>query len=541
MTRIAAVETARVVKPRGLFAKLPFNEEAEASVLGGIILRNEVLAELPELETEAFHLLKHKVVWEAMRNLAHANRPIDVVTLENEIERAGKLDAIGGIAFLGELVLRVPTADNVVAYAADVDTHYRNRRAIVAVASTLERMQSWKHDPRELVSEAAGELQRIDAGRIEATPATRDLRLCPPLDAYLGDEEPTDDDAEDWIIRDLIPRGEPALWGGPMKSGKTWAAIDLMIAIARGESWLGRFQNTMGRPAKVLGILLEDSKRRLRKRLWELCRARGCSPNDNVLREHLSLTREAIRLPDDAKSFVKRVKPWNPSVIFVDNLTRVMVGDPNSTRDAAAFTKAWVQIGDELDATIIMLHHVKKPNAGDRNADPFDQIRGSSDFGAAARNIIVTRPLQVGEQLHAEVRMRGNLDLQRDGFVLGFERTQERGRWQAKLIDRGEIAVVKEEAKKQVKDVKETAKRAEVARDFEARKNRALEILHRDGACSARALAAELGLRSANTLRPVFDALVSAGIVRSDRGRGYVFVDQDEPHRQLEIDGGRAP
>lgn len=96
---------------------LPHSPDSEASILGGILLRNEVLSQLDTLETEDFYDLKHRVVFQAIRNLEAAARPIDVVTLENEIAKAGKLEAIGGVAFLGELTLRVPTADNVEAYA----------------------------------------------------------------------------------------------------------------------------------------------------------------------------------------------------------------------------------------------------------------------------------------------------------------------------------------------------------------------------------------------------------------------------------------
>jgi replicative DNA helicase len=88
---------------------LPHNLDAEASILGGIILRNDVLLQLETLEIEDFYHHQHKVVFEAIRNLEAAAKPIDVVTLENEIAKKGKLEAIGGIAYLGELALRVPT------------------------------------------------------------------------------------------------------------------------------------------------------------------------------------------------------------------------------------------------------------------------------------------------------------------------------------------------------------------------------------------------------------------------------------------------
>ena len=73
---------------------LPHNLDAEASILGGILLRNQVLAEVPELEVDDFYDHKHKVVFQAIRNLEATARPIDVVTLEVEIEKLGKLEAL---------------------------------------------------------------------------------------------------------------------------------------------------------------------------------------------------------------------------------------------------------------------------------------------------------------------------------------------------------------------------------------------------------------------------------------------------------------
>src|SRR5215467_13479898 len=96
---------------------LPHNLDAEASILGGIILRNDVLTQLDTVEVEDFYDNRHKVVFQAIRNLEAAAQPIDVVTLENEIAKAGKLEAIGGVAFPDDLTLRMTKIDNVVEYA----------------------------------------------------------------------------------------------------------------------------------------------------------------------------------------------------------------------------------------------------------------------------------------------------------------------------------------------------------------------------------------------------------------------------------------
>ena len=117
---------------------LPHNLDAEASVLGGILLRNEVLVNLDTLEVDDFYDNRHKVVFQAIRTLEATARPIDVVTLENEIEKQGKLDAIGGVAFLGELAMRVPTPDNVAAYTEIIQDKNQARRLMLASSEILE-------------------------------------------------------------------------------------------------------------------------------------------------------------------------------------------------------------------------------------------------------------------------------------------------------------------------------------------------------------------------------------------------------------------
>jgi hypothetical protein len=490
---------------------MPHNNDAEMSILGGVLLRNEVLAQIPDVGLDAFFDMKNQVVFKAMRNLEARRIPLDVVTLQAEIERNGELEAIGGVAYLGELALRVPTTDNVRHYADEVLLLARNRRAIMTLGTALERAYTWPHEPDELVGEIAGELQRIEIDARANDGAEQRQRWTIPLAEFLDEEEPNDDDAEDWIIRDLVPRAEPVLWGGPMKGGKTWAVMDLLISIALGESWLGAFENTLG-PAKCLGIFLEDNKRRIGKRLWELCRSRGTTPRSEFLQERLRLSRASLRLPDgkDLRRLIAEARVWKPRVIVVDNLTRVMVGDPNSTRDASAFTRAWTELGDETGATVLFLHHTKKALGEDRDADPFDLLRGSGDFGATARNIVVTKPIRTddsGPKL-AEVRMRGNLDLRRESFVLGFERKELLGRWHAKLSDLGEVEQVKDDAAKSKREAAKAKKREEHGAEMRRRRDLALSIVHKRGSVSQAVLALELGV-SPRTLAPLFEQLTS--------------------------------
>src|SRR3954470_17167384 len=149
---------------------LPHNVEAEASILGGIILRNEVLSHLDTIEVEDFYDNRHKVVFQAIRNLEATARPIDIVTLENEIEKAGKLDAIGGVAFLGELTLRVPTVDNVVAYADIVTDKHQARKLMLAAGEISERGYDDNLEVRDYLDYAEAKIFEVTQRRDKSGP-----------------------------------------------------------------------------------------------------------------------------------------------------------------------------------------------------------------------------------------------------------------------------------------------------------------------------------------------------------------------------------
>jgi replicative DNA helicase len=140
---------------------LPHSIDAEASILGGILLRNELLAQLDTLEVDDFYDHRHKVVFQAMRNLEATARPIDVVTLENEVDKAGKLDALGGVAFLGELTLRVPTADNVLAYTEIVQDKHQARKLMLASGEILERGYDDNLEVRDYLDDAESKIFEV--------------------------------------------------------------------------------------------------------------------------------------------------------------------------------------------------------------------------------------------------------------------------------------------------------------------------------------------------------------------------------------------
>ncbi len=93
---------------------LPHNAEAERTVLGAILVDNAAFNSAAEiLARDDFYREAHRRIFDAMAALSEKSQPIDVVTLKDELQRTGTLDAVGGAAYLGSLVEGVPRLTNV--------------------------------------------------------------------------------------------------------------------------------------------------------------------------------------------------------------------------------------------------------------------------------------------------------------------------------------------------------------------------------------------------------------------------------------------
>ena len=150
--------------PRGTPAPrhLPHKLELEQSVIGGVIVEPNALALLDTIEPRDFYDHRHVAVWSAIRNLESAGTPIDVLTLESELERMGKLDAAGGIAYLGICASSVPIVANVIEYARQVQSLATQRKLMEITSKATERSYEYGDDVRELIGETIRDLQDLD-------------------------------------------------------------------------------------------------------------------------------------------------------------------------------------------------------------------------------------------------------------------------------------------------------------------------------------------------------------------------------------------
>jgi len=112
---------------------VPFDLQAERATLGSILLDRDAIVALGGwLPSEYFYLEKHALIYEAMLACYGRREPPDLATVATELRRQERLDLVGGIGYLSELVADVPTAVHIEYYARTVERTAVLRRLIEA-------------------------------------------------------------------------------------------------------------------------------------------------------------------------------------------------------------------------------------------------------------------------------------------------------------------------------------------------------------------------------------------------------------------------
>lgn len=220
--------------------EIPWSDSAERSVVGAVILRPEALAWL-DVEPADFYSPPNRKIWEACAALHGRGEPVDPVTLEAELTRAGTLEAVGGLGRLADACEYVPTAANVEAYAAELRRLRISRDVLLAAASVRQHVAEGTHG-EALLDLAMRSLSAISAPqRTEGVTATDAMRT-----EYRQIVEDLDRDQPPGVQTGIgvldraiggFPLGIPTVIGARPSIGKT--SLTLSIAANAAASDVG--------------------------------------------------------------------------------------------------------------------------------------------------------------------------------------------------------------------------------------------------------------------------------------------------------------
>ena len=125
--------------PKGKINAMPNNLEAEQALLGCLMLDNEIQTDiLDTLSEDDFYQESHRLILGAMKVVFNDRKPVDLVTLADELENENSLEKAGGLKYITELAQAMPSAANYRSYLEIVRRDSINRRLIRASQSIIE-------------------------------------------------------------------------------------------------------------------------------------------------------------------------------------------------------------------------------------------------------------------------------------------------------------------------------------------------------------------------------------------------------------------
>lgn len=140
----------------------PQNIDAEKSLLGAILIDEEVLADIAEItKTIDFYDKRHSLIYGGMIRLYEKHSPVDLLTLTDELKKRGDLDQVGGSSYLSELTNYVPTAANAKSYAEIVTQAAVRRRLIKASGDISDLAFNEELSVPQLLGQSEAELFNV--------------------------------------------------------------------------------------------------------------------------------------------------------------------------------------------------------------------------------------------------------------------------------------------------------------------------------------------------------------------------------------------
>jgi predicted ATP-dependent serine protease len=222
----------------------------------------------------------------------------------------------------------------------------------------------------------------------------------------------------DWIIGDLVARGDIVLVTGEGGTGKSWLLQDLATRTAeRAESWLG--MDLALRSGRVMYVDQENPQPTVRHRLQALGMTAELSKNMRYLwYPGLTLDNDAALLYEDVESF-------EPDIIVFDSVSRVHGKNENKAEEInPLLNESIYPLSRKLGATVFLIHHMNKEGG----------VRGSTAWGNATdlslllKNQVRENGAETGRQLIVPDKLRNvprwghTLVVQRKGDASAGER-----------------------------------------------------------------------------------------------------------------------
>ena len=261
------------------------------------------------------------------------------------------------------------------------------------------------------------------------------------------------------LISGVLRQGHKLLLAGPSKAGKSFALIELCIAIAEGRNWLS-WPCSQGR---VLYVNLELDRASCLHRFQDVYRALGIRPENLSNIDIWNLRGKSRPMDKLAPMLIRRAAKKNYIAVIIDPIYKVITGDENSADQMANFCNQFDLICNELRTAVIYCHHHSKGAQGGKKS--MDRASGSGVFARDPDAMLDMIELELTEEIlkqeenkavcaacrqYLDAHFKWEEDLSQDDLCSSYQMLEyckdKLDKWQYKALSR-----MVEEAKQKVK------------------------------------------------------------------------------------------
>lgn len=198
------------------------------------------------------------------------------------------------------------------------------------------------------------------------------------------------------LIKGVLRQGHKMLIAGPSKAGKSFALINMSIAIAEGHNWFG-WECTQG---KVLYVNLELDRASCLHRFRDVYKAMGIEARNISNIDIWNLRGKTVPMDKLAPKLIRRAYKKGYIAVIIDPIYKVLTGDENSADQMAHFTNQFDKVATELGSSVIYCHHHSKGSQGGKKS--MDRASGSGVFARDPDALIDLVELELTEEIRKQ-------------------------------------------------------------------------------------------------------------------------------------------
>lgn len=200
------------------------------------------------------------------------------------------------------------------------------------------------------------------------------------------------------LIDGVLRQGHKMLIAGPSKAGKSFALIELAIAVAEGRDWLG-FNCTQG---KVLYVNLELDRASCLHRFADVYKAKKLKPQNIGNIDIWHLRGNSSPMDKLTPKLVRRASKKGYIAIIIDPIYKVLTGDENSAEQMSRFCNEFDKICSGLGCAVIYCHHHSKGFQGTKSS--MDRASGSGVFARDPDAMLDLIELELDEKVQTALK-----------------------------------------------------------------------------------------------------------------------------------------